>query len=365
MFMSPIAVERDRAGKRSQRRGLALAAPSARSSENAKTDELDVLAQLEAIAAVLDRLGAAVERVPCTLDLGAVARVLDRFKPDAVFNLVECLEGYGRLIHVVPSMLDALGTSYTGCSAESLYLTSNKVLAKERIRAAGFLTPDWTGPWPPGGGAPLVKGRMSRRRSRHIIKAVWEHASFGMDDDAVVDGADEAGLLARMKELAPRLRGECFAEAYVDGREFNVSIISAAEGPRVLPLAEILFLDFPKGKPRIVNYKAKWDEDTIEYRSTPRTFDFKRADAELLGELARVALAAWDLFGLRGYARVDFRADAKNNPFILEVNANPCISPDSGFIAAAQQGGLDYDAAIRTILDDALRRAGRAPAKER
>lgn len=329
--------------------------------ENAKTDELDVLAQLEAIAAVLDRLGAAVQRVPCALDLKAVAVSLDRFKPDVVFNLVECLESYGRLIHVVPSMLDAIGVHYTGASAESLYITSNKVLAKERIRAGGLLTPDWTGPWPAAGGRTLAKKRVSRRRSRHIVKAVWEHASFGMDDDVIVENADEAKLLARMQELAPRLRGECFAEAFVDGREFNVSIISTAEGPRVLPLAEILFLGFPKGKPKIVNYKAKWEEDAIEYRGTPRTFDFKPEDGELLAKLPRVARATWDLFGLRGYARVDFRVDAKGDPYILEVNANPCISPDSGFIAAAQQGGLDYDAAIKTILEDALRRARAAP----
>ncbi len=334
-------------------------------SENAKTDELDVLEQLEAIYAVLGRLGAAVERVPCTLDLKTIALALDRFKPDAVFNLVECLEGYGRLIHVVPAMLDALGVPYTGCSAEALYLTSNKTLAKERMRAAGIPTPDWAGPWPRGGVASLVKKRSSaRRRSRHIVKAVWEHASFGMDDDVIVDGADEAGLLARMEELAPRLRGECFAEAFVEGREFNVSIVSTADGPRVFPLAEILFLHFPKGKPRIVNYKAKWEEDAIEYRGTPRTFDFKQEDGELLAELVRIAREAWDLFGLRGYARVDYRVDKKNRPYILEVNANPCISPDSGFIAAAQQGGFGYDTLIGMILDDALRRA-RKPAAGR
>ncbi len=327
-------------------------------SENAKTDELDVLEQLEAIAAVLGRLGAAVERVPCDFDLRAVAAALGRFKPDVVFNLVECLESYGKLIHLVPTMLDALGIHYTGASAESLYLTSHKLLAKERMRLGGLLTPDWFGPWPPGGAAPLVKQRTrGRRRSRYIIKALWEHASWGMDDDVIVENADDAALLARMKELAPRLRGECYAEAFVEGREFNLSVISTADGPRVLPVAEILFLGYPKGKPRIVGYKAKWEEEAAEYRGTPRTFDFKREDRELVALLPRVALAAWKLFALRGYARVDFRVDAKGDPYILEVNANPCISPDAGFIAAAQQGGLDYDAAIRTILDEALRRA--------
>ncbi len=325
--------------------------------ENAKTDELDVLVQVEAIAGVLGRLGHAVEKIPCDFDLSAAMAGIERFRPDLAFNLVECLESYGRLIHVVPSLLDAVGLPYTGAAADSLFLTSNKVIAKERIRAAGLPTPDWYGPWPNGLGTSLVRKRgKAKRASRHIVKAVWEHASFGMDDDVIVEGADEAGILSRMAELAPRLRGECFAEAFVEGREFNISILSTAEGPRVLPIAEILFLDFARNKPRIVNYKAKWEEDTPEYRGTPRTFDIHPDNRELLKKLARIARAAWDLFGLRGYARVDFRVDRRGNPFILEVNANPCISPDSGFIAAAQRGGLDYDGAIGTILDEAVRR---------
>ena len=56
---------------------------------------------------------------------------------------------------------------------------------------------------------------------------------------------------------------------------------------------------------------------------------------------------------LHGYARVDFRVDSEGNPFVLEVNTNPCISKDAGFIAACQRGGLEYKEVIRRILDDA------------
>jgi D-alanine-D-alanine ligase len=326
-------------------------------SEQAKTDELDVLVQLEAITASLGRLGHETAKVPCTLNVQEIADSLTRFKPDVVFNLVECLDGHGRLIFLVPAFLDALGVTYTGSSAEALFLTSHKVLAKERIRAAGLPTPDWVGPWPNGGMTPIVRRReRSRRRTSFIVKSVWEHASFGMDDDMVVAQADEEMLVRAMEEWAPRLRGECFAEAFVDGREFNISIIATAEGARVLPIAEIHFIDFPKDKPKIVGYRAKWEEESAEYRCTPRGFDFSADDKNLLEELTRLSRLAWDLFALRGYARVDFRVDPRGKPYILEINANPCISPDSGFIAAAQQGGLDYDAVIRSILENALRR---------
>jgi D-alanine-D-alanine ligase len=53
---------------------------------------------------------------------------------------------------------------------------------------------------------------------------------------------------------------------------------------------------------------------------------------------------------------VDFRIDAAGRPWILEINANPCLSPDAGFAAALQASGVSYPAAIARILTDAQRR---------
>ena len=70
-----------------------------------------------------------------------------------------------------------------------------------------------------------------------------------------------------------------------------------------------------------------------------------------------LAVRAWDLFDLRGYARVDFRVDANGNPTILELNPNPCIEPEAGFGAAAREAGYDYRELIRRIVDAALPRS--------
>jgi len=45
--------------------------------------------------------------------------------------------------------------------------------------------------------------------------------------------------------------------------------------------------------------------------------------------------------------------------FVIDVNPNPCITPDAGFVAAASQGGLYHVEVVRRIAGDALRRAGR------
>jgi D-alanine-D-alanine ligase len=72
----------------------------------------------------------------------------------------------------------------------------------------------------------------------------------------------------------------------------------------------------------------------------------------LLATLADLGRACWDLFELRGYARVDFRVDQSGRPWVLEINANPCIAPDAGFMAAAAQAGLTIDEVVARIIAD-------------
>jgi D-alanine-D-alanine ligase len=75
-----------------------------------------------------------------------------------------------------------------------------------------------------------------------------------------------------------------------------------------------------------------------------------------LRELSHLKIECWRLFGLTGYARVDFRCDSQQRPWILEINTNPCISPDAGFAAALAHAGLSYEAGLQLILEDALER---------
>ena len=122
----------------------------------------------------------------------------------------------------------------------------------------------------------------------------------------------------------------------------------------MLPPAEIDFSAFPPGKPRIVGARAKWEEDSFEYSNTPRKFDFATGERRLLDELQELARLSWHSFHLRGYVRVDFRVDAEGRPWILELNANPCLSPDAGFAAALQRAGIAWETAVARIIADAL-----------
>jgi D-alanine-D-alanine ligase len=324
-------------------------------SPESTADEQDVLVQADAVVAAVRQYGHDTRRLACDLDLAAVRQDLSDDPPDLVFNLVESLAGTGRLLHLFPGLLDALRIPYTGASAEALFLTSNKILAKGWLAAANMPTPAWTGPC--DGRRMCDVPQTLLWPERWIIKSVWEHASIGLDANAFLDGPLTECLPALLAQRAPLLGGTCFAEAFIEGREFNLSVLEDANGPRVLPPAEIVFEGFGENQPHIVDYRAKWDENAFEYQHTPRRFDFDPADESLLDHLKTLALQCWHLFGISGYARVDFRVDAHNRPWILEVNANPCLSPDAGFAAAAAQAGMAYAQVIAGIVQACSRRS--------
>jgi D-alanine-D-alanine ligase len=315
--------------------------------------ERDVLVQVATVEQALRSLGHVTRRFPCTLNLELIEEALHVDRPDLVFNLVESLAGSDRLGHLAAVLLEDLDLPYTGTRAAGLHLTNNKPRAKERLRAAGMPTPDWaTVARDFAHGSPPQSGGL---QPPYIIKAVWEHASLGLDDHAVVTEGDGSTVCDQIASRSRQLGQTCFAERFIDGREFNLSLIAGSDGPRVLPPAEIDFSAFPADKPRIVGYAAKWDEQAFEFASTPRKFAFPDADAPLLDWLRALAVDCWKLFDLAGYARVDFRVDAAGQPWILEINANPCLSPDAGFAAALAQSNVPLERAVAWIVEEALR----------
>jgi D-alanine-D-alanine ligase len=313
-------------------------------------DEKDILVQANSVKSALITLGHEVKYLPCDLDLHKLKSELNLIDADLVFNLVESLDGHGSLIHIVPYLLDTMKILYTGCSSEAILITSNKIFAKERLRAIGLPTPDWVGPYP-ARLPPLSPDNSGGNQRKWIVKSVWEHASIGMDETQpafIFDSSDAAA--ENLHKLSPHFGGACFAERFIEGREFNISLLDSPSGPLLLSPAEILFEGYPPQALRIVGYRAKWDETSYEFHHTQRRYEFPLQDAQLISKMRELALQCWRLFGLGGYARVDFRVDEKGNPWILEVNTNPCLSPDAGFAAALNASNITFNQAIENII---------------
>jgi D-alanine-D-alanine ligase len=308
-------------------------------------DELDVLVQAQAVAEALAGLGYRPRVIPFGLDLNDAVRALRQADPLFVFNLVESVAGDGQLIHLAPALLDHLGLRYTGNGQDAIFVTSNKFLTKKTLSWAAIASPPWMS-------ADDREARPPVGAGTYLLKSVWEHASnwFGQDSIVRVRDADELRPLLERKNRSGR--GRFYAERYVAGREFNQAILAG----EALPSAEIRFVDYPDDKLRIVDFRAKWEEESFEYSHTQRSFEFAAADRPLLENVRAMALRCWELFQLSGYARIDFRVDDENQPWVLEVNANPCLSPDGGFFAAAERRGLSFAGMVERIVDECLSR---------
>jgi D-alanine-D-alanine ligase len=302
---------------------------------NAPPEELDTLIAAEAVVGALAGRGHAVEQAPFREE--TLKPLLARTAPDIVFNLVEGVHGQGKLAPLAPQMLAEQGVRFTGVDARAMAITNDKPLTKAMLREAGLMTPGWAMPpdW-----AGLDGGRW-------IVKSVLEDASLGLDDGCVVEARD---VPARAAAGAAKFGGAWFAERYVEGREFNIAILGSRAEWRVLPMAEMRFEQWPAEKPRIVGYDAKWEEESSGWRGTVRAFGVEREEPELAARLKAACDLVWARFGLTGFVRVDFRVGADGAPQILEINANPCISPDAGFAAAAAQAGMTYPSLIEAIV---------------
>lgn len=308
---------------------------------NAPPDDLDTLDQVMEIENVLRELGYRVLKLNFSCDIAPLRHYFEAQKPVFVFNLVESVDGDGSLIHLAPALLEQAKMKYTGCTAESFFTTTHKVLAKKLLRHDGLPTPGWVVLHEPGS---FVAG------CPYIIKPESEDASIGIDPDSVVFDANRRDIETILRHKQQTTGRVYFAEQYVDGREFNISLLANGAEPEVLQPIELIFTG--SATPHIFHYKAKWKEHYPEYAVVEKKMDFPGKDAPLLNELRRLALACWQTFHLRGYARIDFRIDRRGKPWVIEINGNPALSADSNFEVAAKRGGLDMAGIVKRIVAD-------------
>jgi D-alanine-D-alanine ligase len=307
---------------------------------------LDILTQVEAIERALQELGYPSVRIPFTRDVSAFVQKLKRSRAEMAINLCESLDDDPRFIGHPAAVLELLGIPFSGSPSAALMLTTDKVITKCLLRANGIKTPEY-----------LIYDDKSDfdphlLRFPVMLKPILQDASIGIDQESIFK--DRGELEKRIKEFFNRF-GTLLVEEYVAGREFNVSIFGYPS-PKVLPLAEIDFSEFPQELYAILGYKAKWDASSFEYLHTPRTFP-QDLSPVLRQRIEATALKCFQLLMLRDYGRVDMRVDDRGQIHVLEANANPCLSPDAGFAAAAVQDGMTYSEMVGGLVGFMVKRS--------
>lgn len=309
--------------------------------------EAGVLEAVEAVEGALAAAGHLAQRSPVGVQPLAIADALRQNRADVIVNLCEGLGGVGGGESQVTGLLELTGIPFTGSGSECLSLVLHKARTKWLLRGAGLPTAGFH--YLPAG-RPVAEDEVVPLLSSGpvIVKPAHEDASLGIGPDSVARDAD--ALMLQVNRVRSRY-GDVMVEQFLPGREFNVGVL-ALPAPRLLPLAEI---EYQPGASGLVSYDAKWTPGTADYGGTPVRCPARVSD-ELAAEIQRVSLAAFALTGARDYARVDLRLDAGERVFILEVNANPDISPSAGLARAILVSGMSYNEFVARLVETAARR---------
>ncbi|MFB3887010.1 MAG: ATP-grasp domain-containing protein [Thermodesulfobacteriota bacterium] len=271
---------------------------------------------------------------------------LKEIRPDVVFNLCESVYGNSCWEMNIPALLELFRIPYTGSPALTLGLCQDKGKVKDILLSQGILTPRYK----------IFDRRVNPIKGNIfpiIVKPLHEDGSLGISRASVV--YDDGALNQQIQYVIEKYDQPALVEEFIEGRELNVGLLETNGKVGTLPISEIDYSDFPEGVPKICGYEAKWVPESEEYRKSkpicPAPLEWvtkKRVE--------HIAIKAFRLFGCRDYARVDMRVDREGKIYVLEVNPNPDISPQSGMTRALKAQGMTYEGFVQKLLERALQR---------
>lgn len=272
-----------------------------------------------------------------------IVKRIQTIQADFVFNLFEgfpCRAGSeADFVH----MLECSGIKFTGNSSAALRTCLDKYATKKIFTQNGINTPRGT----------LFRTVADLARIEHVfpafVKPAFEDASLGICPASFVPNLKSLKKTAR-KKLSDFSEG-LLVEEFISGMEYNVGFF----GGKRFELAGVSVLDYEQYPDSIsyLNFSSKWEEEAAEYENfMPRIIDSN--DPAYRQDVIDISLKAGQLLGCSCYFRVDLREKA-GIIYVLDVNPNPDISPDSGFGRQASAKNLSYeDVVIKIVMSQTL-----------
>ncbi|SCI64626.1 D-alanine--D-alanine ligase [uncultured Flavonifractor sp.] len=235
----------------------------------------------------------------------------------------------------VQAAFDLMGIPYTGSGYLGSAIAMDKDLTK-RMVADVVSTPGWK---TVSYTAEDIDGLVESARLPLVVKPVASGSSIGV---SIAHTAEELRT-ALTEGLA--LGGRTVLEQYVKGRELQVAILE----DKALPSIEII------PKQGFYDYENKYQPGAAE--------EVCPADIspEAEQKLRDAAVRVYETLGLAVYSRADFILDADGEPWFLEINTLPGMTPTSLVPQEAAAVGIDYNTLCQRIVDVSLaaRKQGR------
>jgi D-alanine-D-alanine ligase len=315
--------------------------------QNLDLSIIEVKNQIEFVENSLRKAGFKVNVLPVYNARRFINDILN-LKTDLIYNFCEMVELESQEEVFAAGLFELVKVPYTGAPPMTLGLCLDK--AKTKIILSHY-------------GIPTAKFDLFNEsidgckkinlRFPVIVKPVHEDASAGINEKSVV--YDRKELEERVEYIIKMFKQPALVEEFIDGREVNVAILGN-NPPVVLPISEIDFSHLPSHLPKIVSYEAKWIPNTDYYEKTIPICPAP-LEPELERKIKDIALSCYKIMGCRDYARVDMRIDKEGNPYVLEVNPNPDLSRNAGFMRSASVYGLTPEETIVKIAEIAIERS--------
>jgi len=256
-----------------------------------------------------------------------------------VFNWCEELDGIDNNFYVAAKLLDKYNYIYTGNGPESLEFSMDKVKVKKLLTERGISTPKY-----------LILDKLKDVYKWHIfpciVKPAYEHCSYGVTKESVVDTPN--ALAIRAQQLFEKFHQSLIVEEFINGTEYFISLWGY-EKPEVLPFMSLNY-DFTNDyHEKIFSFGAKWDRNSKEFKKT-EYIEPGDMDPSLLRRIKKEVVECYEEAKCEGYARMDLRV-RNNIPYILDVNANPDMTVESDFVIAAEKKGFNYGETILKLCE--------------
>lgn len=230
----------------------------------------------------------------------------------------------------VQGALELAGKIYTGSGVLASAVAMDKAMSKRVFEREAIPTPHWM----------LLEAGVSGRALDVkllggyplVVKPNSEGSTMGLT------------IVRHPSELQPAIGkaaeydSHVLVEQYIEGRELTVAVI----GEVAYPVVEI------EPKSGFYDYAAKYTKGASVYTCPAK---LTTEQSKHIRELSLEAAQALDCSGV---SRVDLRLSEDDEPYVLEVNTLPGMTPTSLVPMAAAAKGMSYDQLVARILDLAL-----------
>ncbi|MFT3906048.1 MAG: D-alanine--D-alanine ligase [Steroidobacteraceae bacterium] len=289
--------------------------------------EISLLSGNAVLAALLRKGVQAQAFDPALLPLSALAQ-------HGYARVFIALHGPGGEDGTLQGALEFLGIPYTGSGVMGSAIGMDKLRSKRLAQAIGVPTSD----------AVVLTSRddlpaaLEKLGLPLFVKPATQGSSVGMSR------VDKAEDFAAAYELARRHDELVFAERFISGSEYTVSILQGEALPSIRIETPNTFYD----------YQAKYFRNDTRY-SCPSGLGAAAED-----HLKKLARAAFEACGAEGWGRADFMMDATGRALLLEINTVPGMTDHSLVPMAARAVGIDFDELCWRVLETSLARTPRS-----